>query len=149
MSRRRLDPDVARAIQEALVLGYTPSRVLSRLQAADRLRDRVPSLRTIESMAAELRGRDRSDTWTVGEADPDDVPLVLPVLAELVMAGQATSVTRETGRWIAVLRRVAPAMPTIDVLIFASRYQAAMARGDSTHLIDLELARHIAKRPPG
>ena len=100
-------------------------------------------------MAAEMRGRDGSDTWTVGEADPADVPLVLPVLAELVAVGQVTSFTRETGRWIAIIRRVAPAMPTIDVLLFASRYQAAAARGGSTHLIDVELARQIAKRPPG
>lgn len=99
-------------------------------------------------MAADLRGRDASDTWTVGEADPDDVPLVLPVLAELINVGQVTSVTRETGRWIAIIRRVAPAMATIDVLVFATRYQAAVARGDSTHLIDLDLARRIAKRPP-
>src|SRR5690606_1460124 len=112
MARRRMDPDLRRAIEEALVVGYTPSRVMNRLQADEGLRDRVPSLRTIESMAAELRPVDRADGWTVGEADPAHVPLVLPVLAELVAVGQVTSLTRETGRWIAIIRRVAPAMPT-------------------------------------
>ena len=149
MTRRRVDPDVLRATQRALVLGYAPTAVLRQLRADEALRDRVPSLRTIVSMAAELRSTD-AETWTVGEADPEDARLVLPVLADLIRAGQMTSVTRETGRWIAIVRGIVPDLPTIEVLLFASRYQAALARGDSTHELDVELASRLnAKRPPG
>lgn len=148
MKRRRIDPDVRRAVEERLVVGYTPTAVIRLLEADKALRDRVPSLRTVESMAAELRVADQSDTWTVGEADPEDAALVLPVLAELIEAGHMTAITRETGRWVATIRRIAPALPTVDVLIFAGRYQAARAAGRSTHPVDLELARAL-KRPPG
>lgn len=151
MANRRVDPEAKRAIQTLLVLGYSPTAVLRRVEADEALHGRVPSLRTITSMAAELRPRgEEGDTWTVGESDPDEAALVLPVLAELIAAGQMTSVTRETGRWIATIRRVVPDLPTLEVLVFAARYQAAATRGDSTHAIDVDLARRLAaKRPPG
>ena len=140
---QRIDPDVRRAAYEQLLLGFSPRAVLRDLRADRRFADRIPSLRTLASMKAALRPSDVGLTWTVAEADPADAVLVLPVLAELIAVGNMTSVTRLTGSWIARLRRIAPAMPTIDVLVFASRYQAAASAGDSTHLIDIDLARYL------
>ncbi|HYI66325.1 MAG TPA: hypothetical protein VEW95_05340 [Candidatus Limnocylindrales bacterium] len=144
-TRRRIDPDVAQAITASLLVGYKPAAARARADADPAFRGRVPSLRTIAAMAAELRPRDAGDVWTVGESDPAEAALVLPVLAELIAVGNMTSVTRQTGRWIAVLRRIVPDMPTLDVLVFAARYQAAAASGDSTYLIDLDLARKVSR----
>lgn len=147
-SRRRIDPDVAEAIAELLLGGWTPRRVLDRLEADARYRGRVPSLRTVEAMAAELRARSSGPAWSLVDADAGDAALVLPVLGELAeRGGRVAHLTPETAAWVVRLRRAAPALEPYEAFRWATRYQLAAARGGSTHELDLELARETTKRP--
>ena len=149
MSRRRVDPDVARAIEEDLVAGYSPSRVLDRLQADDQLRDRAPSLRTIESIAAEIRPRSSSTTWSLAAAEPAAAALVLPVLAELARRseGRLVSLAADTAEWVVRIRRAAPALEPYAAFRWAVRYQLSAARGQDTAALDVELAVETQQHP--
>jgi hypothetical protein len=148
--RRRIDPDVLQALTRTLLLGYSPSSTLRELERDERLSGRLPSLRTIEDMARELRPTDRSEAWGSVEAGAEEAALVLPVLGVVARAGQLTGFTRDTAHWVAQVRRIAPGLDAVDVLGFAIRYQRAAATGQGGVAIDLDLAlRLAAERPPG
>lgn len=147
MSPRRIDPDVMRAIEDDLLLGYSPSRVLDRLAA--RVGNRVPSLRTIESIAAEIRGRRGTATWSLASASPSDAALVLPVLAELARRsdGRLATLATETAGWVVRIRTVAPALDPYAAFRWAARYQLAIARGQDTAAMDVALALEAQRDP--
>lgn len=149
MRRRSLDPDVQQALERLLAAGFSPARAVQRLDQEAQLTGRVPSLRTVQRVASELRPPDTSDTWRLVEADPDEARLVLPVLGALIEAGSMTSITQETARWIARIQRAAPGLAPLDVARFALRYLSAEMGERPTGEIDRALALALTgSRPP-
>jgi hypothetical protein len=148
---RTTSPAVVQYIQQQTVLGHGPTAIRRALERGDGPRGaEVPAHRTIQYIAREVRPVDDSDTWSPGSADLEEAALVMPVLVTLVRAGQMTSLTTATARWIARIRRIAPELSPLDSLLFAGRYLAAERGGQGYAMIDLALARALAaRRPPG
>lgn len=146
--RRRLDPDVLEALTRRLLVGFGPASTLREVGEDPRHAGRLPSLRTVEDLARELRPADRSEAWSAASADPAEAALVLPVLGVVARAGQLTAFTRDTAHWIARVRRMAPGLDPIDVLGFAIRYQRAAALKSGGAAIDLDLATRLAAERP-
>lgn len=146
MTRRQADPDVLAEIRTLLIDGYAPRRVFELV--GQRHEDRAPSLRTIYSIAAELRPQS-GPGWSLATADPGEAALVLPVLAAVVRRsdGRLGHFTEETAAWIARIRRVAPRLPLYESYRWAVRYQTAIAAGRDTRELDQRLALDTEKPP--
>lgn len=125
-----------------LALGHSPSRALERLAASPKYRERLPSLRTAQRMAREVRPAQPGERWSFTHAEPDEARLVLPVLAA-VGEGYG-SLSRETAEWVVRVRRAAPEMEPYAAFVWAIRYQAAVTAGKPTGWLDLGLAKETA-----
>ena len=143
-SRRTTPVEVIDFIRQQTVLGHGPTAILRQIEAGPLS---APSLRTVQSIAAEMRPPDDSDAWSPATADAGEAALVMPVLAALVRAGQMTSMTQAMARWVARVRLVAPSLGHLEVLLFAGRYLAAEGAGRGYGEVDVELARKLAERP--
>lgn len=85
------------------------------------------SLRTVERILGELPRQDGSAPWTLNDAQPTDLPLILEVLAE--------ASGRPSGReahWIATIRRAFP-----DLADFALVGQLSMYAARGGHLLEM------------
>lgn len=83
-----------------------------------------PNVRTVQRFLRELAG-DPLDRWSMAECEPEDIPLVLDVVAET--AGMAYP-TRAGAEWIIRLRRAYPELGGHPRLLF--HLAAIAARGD-------------------
>lgn len=72
-----------------------------------------PSARTVQDMVREVRSRPgggpipKSGAWQIWDAEPEDAPVVLGVLADLMRSsgGKATEISQEDAKWIIRLSR--------------------------------------------
>jgi hypothetical protein len=145
MTRRTTPPEVVHFIHEKTALGYFPTEIRRMLA---REGTEVPSLRTTQYIAREVRPADDSDTWSPATAEAAEAALVMPVLVTLVRAGQMTSITQAMARWVARVRLIAPELDALDALLFAGRYLAAERSGGEYADVDLAIARRLARRRP-
>ena len=133
-ARRRHFPDeIEQEIQRQMLNGV---RRTADISAALRRRfgksPDLPEPRTIRRRVAELVAAEGTEIWSVRDADPQDVALVLPVLAHLIESSEGrTTLTKHRGEWIARIRRAAPDIPEWQALALSSEYLRAFGpRGD-------------------
>jgi hypothetical protein len=112
---RHWHPDVMDAVHEELSTGASASGVwdkLQRRQKAGELRDKdgkalaLPSIRSIQEIAKAYN--DDSGPWTLYDARPDDVQVILESLLEVIVRseGRVQHLTRREARLVAAIRRV-------------------------------------------
>jgi hypothetical protein len=103
---RQVPPDVLRAIREGLAEGASAPEVHKALvrRQGEFPADSLPSVRTISNIARDDRPAE-SPLWTVVDADPASVVLVLRVLGEVVR--------RTEGRVQALTQAEAGLLPTV------------------------------------
>ena len=103
----------------------------------------VPSRRTIQTIVTASKALPRGDWWTVVHAPPDEVALVLPVIAyEMRRRHAAIEVSADLARWIARLRRGVPDLPVGEVFELALSYWLAETSGAPMDDQDRYLALH-------
>ena len=137
--RRRFSVDVQQEIEPLHEQGYGPKQILDKLVSRFG-RAEVPSLRTVQSIVSELKRRDdTSETWTVAEASPAEISLVMPVLHAVAeeTSSRTVTMTRDRAEWVLKVRAAAPQLPLWSVYRFAQRYGAG---GDKPVELDALLA---------
>lgn len=145
MPGKQTDPEVRSQIAELALGGWTAPQIQRRLS---HLGDRLPSLRTIHSIAADLRPPTGTG-WRLADADPTEAALVLPVMAAVTRNsdGRLGHFTKDTAAWIARIRTAAPSLAPIDAYRWAVRYQTAVAADRDSGELDLQLALDTVKPP--
>lgn len=133
----RIEIAIARVCREVRgETGRNPSAAAVQrfLDDDEELQPLVPKdLRTIRRIMEELP-TDETGTWSVADADPDEVALVLPVLAHVAQAtaGGVWSLTRREASLIHRIRRAAPSLPEAGVWRLTQCYinDAGLAGGE-------------------
>ena len=95
------------AIQELTIdkPDWSPAQIRRELEKRPDLEYELPSDRTIQMIVKEARPPDPSGPWSLADAEPRDVALVLPVLAAVVGKSQGRQhVTRAEAKWVVKLR---------------------------------------------
>lgn len=84
------------------------------------------SLRTVQRVVTDVRARDESGDWTLEDGEPEDIPLVLPVVR--ILAEQRSGrPSKNEARWIARIRR---AYPNLDDLELVAAFAVYASRGE-------------------
>lgn len=119
-------------IYEQLLLEYDENK----------LKSPPPSKRTVERIVKEWRGVDLTGPWNLYTAAPEDVPLVLPVLAAVInwTQGAITSLTNGEARIIANIRSVAPDFGLVDSFLWARLYRRRIENNEPTDDFDAYLS---------
>jgi len=119
-------------IYEQLLLEYDENK----------LKTPPPSKRTVERIVKEWRGVDLTGPWNLYTAAPEDVPLVLPVLAAVInwTQGAITSLTNGEARIIANIRSVAPDFGLVDSFLWARLYRRRIENNEPTDDFDAYLS---------
>jgi hypothetical protein len=139
--RRRFPVEIEQQIRSLYLEGSSAADISAALEGeAD-----APSEKTIKRRLRELAAAEGSEMWSVRNAKPEDLPLVFPVLAELISQtnGRVRSLTKARAEWIARIRRSAPDIPAWQALQLSSTYLSAYAPGgreDDAHSADIFLA---------
>jgi hypothetical protein len=139
----RTDADVLEAIDDGLGRGGNPRQVYGALMHMERFAGRVPSLKTITRRAKQRRPPAVAERWSLSEADPEEVPVVLSVFAAMAKRDrvwQCQFVTREQAQ---VLVRIQAVVPDLDPWVayqVADGYVSRRRRGLQTLGLELGLA---------
>ena len=132
--RRQHDIEVEDRIAELMTDHAAPAieRELSRLKSAGELSGRVPSLRTIQRLMAQLQKRDPSGPWDPFTDETGNPRLVLDVINVLVERPSARSilVTRAEAALVVSIDRAAPGLPPFGLYRLAREYIARQAGGE-------------------
>ena len=138
-NRRRLDRDILGEIEAKVLEGWRPSQIHTSLSREGRYRSRVPSLRTVQRMVAELKGPDDSSAWSLSHADDGgDARLILEALAAVVINSKGLKLTlsQAEATWVLRIRRAAPGLGPWRAWILTTLYMGRERRGvsDTTDL---------------
>lgn len=140
----RTDADILEVIEDRLGRGRTPRQISGEMEADPRFKGRVvPSIKTISRMAKVRRPPDPEERWSLIDAAPEEVPVVLALFAAMARHDKAWRweyVTKENAH---VLVRIQAAAPDLDPWVaysLAERYLSHRARGLPTFGLDLGLA---------
>ena len=135
MTRRR---DVKRGLIQSLVgEGLTAKQVWASLP------EPRPTLRHVYRVVSEVSPWDPSGTWTLANADGDDVALVAPVLAAVVerSQGRRRQLTNREALLVGKIRRAIPKFEGLFyIYMLAREYIYAEAQERSTEYVDLLIA---------
>lgn len=139
MQRRRTPMEIQQEIEQLFEESLGPKEIQHKLVL--QFRERAPGLRTVQSIVSELRQRDTSGTWTVAEADPDEIAQVLPVLRAVAEQtnGRIITMTNDRARWVLRVHATAPSLPPWSVYRFAQHYGLQAADGETTTALDAVL----------
>ncbi|MDA1061658.1 MAG: hypothetical protein O2895_01915 [Chloroflexi bacterium] len=148
--RERTAGRIEQAIIDFALLGFTPVQIHRELPAALRkLAEsegggswKVPSLRTVQRIAARARPADPSEPWSIEDSSPEDARVVLDFLAEVIEGtqGRIREVTREEAVWIVRLRCLAPPLSFAETLLLSALYRERRGAGKPTDDLDAYLA---------
>ncbi len=120
--------DVVGAIFDQSARGRGPAEIERRLKADKQFRGRVPTLRTIKKYVARAKRRESEapDPWTLADANPDDVGLVVPVVAAVIegTGGHVSAVSKTEAALIVRIVRAAPDIEPWDAFRLARRLRS-------------------------
>ena len=100
----------------------------------------VPTVRTVQNIVRPLRPPDDSGRWSVADAEPGEIPLILPVLGHVLMltGGRRGHVTRREAR---LILRVRAALPRANPsFVWSAVRDYARRKADDTADLDAWLA---------
>jgi hypothetical protein len=118
--------------------------VLKDLENDPRLKGlKLPEERAIQRDLQSRRSKDDSAPWSLADASPEDVAIVLPVLAETIKVneGRRKHLTLDEVKWIKKIHAAVPEFDPWDIYVRALQYRRAVASKDEDRL------RQLAIRP--
>lgn len=124
--------EIFRLVQE----GYSAAQIERHLDELGLIDADSISRRTIERRVTEIRKQDKSETWSVAEADRDTASLVLEHIAH-VFSGQFARQwpTRDLAAWVVRVRTICPRMDAGLAHRVVSEYlRLSYAKEDTRHL---------------
>lgn len=139
----RTDADVLEAIEDRLGRGRSPRQIYGELSVNPHFAGRVPSVKTIWRKAKTFRPPNPEERWSLAEADPEEVAVVLPVFAAMAkrdLVWECQFVTKEEAQ---ILVRITAAAPDLDPWVahqVAKGYVSRRSRGLQTLGLELRLA---------
>jgi hypothetical protein len=136
----RIDQDVERFVDAALRSGISVTNILT--GGEREFPDRPPSRRYIYRRREKIIPRDASGPWVMSLADPAEIALVPPVVADLITAttGAIRGVTVNEARQITAIRLGAPDLPLQTTYFLAREYVVRGEQARDTTDLDLILA---------
>lgn len=140
--KRHVSIEVEKAIEKLALRGYEPIQIYRYLEEKPELRDKLPSLRTVQNIVRDMSLSDRSDVWTLAKSDVDTaraVAYVLPLVVEF-SNGRITSFTQAEANWLAKVHTLAPDCPPHILYIVAKQYMRREHIAQPTVDLDLYLA---------
>lgn len=145
---RRFDAAVQSMAEGLALQGLTPAQIERALIEAGVAPADRPSRRTIQRLVQAVRVHDRSGPWSLGDAEGDEAPLILPVLRAYLQlsslqarkSSRSHFITKAEARWIVRIRRTAPDLHPFDVYLLARAYLGRETRNQVTHDLDALLA---------
>jgi len=144
----RTDKRVRDAIWELGGLGERKAPEIQRLlEARPEFAGLVPELRTIQSHLRQMRPREPIQPWGLRESDPEDLPLILDLLADAIdlSEGRIRWLTVAEAEWVVRFRRAYPELE-LDRAYALARMAVAAESGQG--FFDLAgIARYLAYRP--
>jgi hypothetical protein len=143
---RRIDVEVREQIEMLAAEGLTGPQIIRRLELDEKFADRMPSLRTVQSLVREFQLpaiQTDEDAWSVATAPADEAQHVLRVLGCVIdqSGGRVTRLRRDHAAWIARIASAVPHMDAWSVYLRAGEYVKAVERGDSGGDLDRGLAK--------
>lgn len=143
-TQRRIDRDILDFITDLAVnrKDKSPAEIYRDMLRQDEFKDRCPKKRTVERIVAELRAKDESPTWSIGDSDPEDAKLVLASLEHIVSNsfGRATTVSKAEAEWIIRIQKIAPDLSQFRAQVLAHLYRIRKSKKASTAELELYLA---------
>ena len=149
MKRTRVEIAVLNAIDDILLGEPLATAAAIRRELAKRALEantkftesEIPSPSTLQRVVNDRRISDPSGAWGVASSDPDEVSLVLPVLAAVTKEyGMERTITNSEAGSIVRVLRAAPDLAPIEVYRVARIYVRRAARKEGTGDLDLFLA---------
>lgn len=144
--RRNIEGPVQDAIEQmALTTTWTAAQIERELKKRPEFQGgRLPILRTIQTIVKECRPPDPSGSWSVAEAEEDEAPYILDVLADVadLTCGNKTSLTRAEVAWINRIHVCQTGLSPWDVYLVARVYMLRESRKEMTEDLDIYLAFH-------
>jgi hypothetical protein len=144
MRKRRpyTDARVRNAIAELARSGFAPVEIDRRLKDRDDLPRPLPVLRTIQRIFREVSPPDRSGDWSLMDAAPDEVEIMLPVLAAILerSEGAKDTMSRAEAEALLRVRTAGPDLPPWESYMLACEYLVRADAGDPTVDLDAFLA---------
>jgi hypothetical protein len=143
--RRSVDAEVQREIEDQVLLQPPPTAAAIAKHLIRKFPDddRVPSLRTVQEIVAEKSpAADPSAPWALSSAEPDEIALVMPVLAAVAAAteGKRQHLTRAEASALVKVRSAARDLPFFAAYQLARVYMSRQAHGETTADLDLFLS---------
>ena len=136
------DRDIREEIEHQSAMGERANRIHESLGRQEAFAKRVPSLRTVQRIAASVAGRDSTGPWRIQDFSPDDAQLILDVLATVVIEtqGRKNQLTQAEAGWVLRIRRGASSMPPWESWLTARFYMGRQADKDrdAKETVDLD-----------
>jgi hypothetical protein len=139
----RTDADVLEAIEDRLGRGRSPRQIHGELTANPHFAGRVPSVKTIGRKAKTFHLPNPEERWSLAEADPEEVAVVLPVFAAMAKRDRVWECQFVTKEQAHILVRITAAAPDLDpssAYQVAKDYLSRRRRGLQTLGLELVLA---------
>lgn len=137
---RYIDVDVQYRIEALAHEGFGGAQIERELLKDEGIRDRLPTLRTIQSIVREVQSRpDKSGPWRVEHMAPEDAAIVLSVFAAMASSNRRKAFSADEASWIVRLSRMYPDIQAPFSYYLASIYIQRRAGGKSTDDLDAYL----------
>lgn len=138
--RRRsyLDADVEQEIRLLALQDANAPEIRRTLEQNAKIKDRLPTERTIYRIVREMRPADPSGPWSPATADPQEAALVLDVLRAAIIEtqGRTQGFTNAEAEQVVRLRTMRPDLPAYEAFILARDYLARRANQQPTDDLD-------------
>jgi hypothetical protein len=121
--RRRIEgPVMDEVIQLALRhRHYSPTQIHRMVNEGSD--PELVSLRTVQRVISDVRARDESGDWDLGTGEPEDIPLVLPVV-RLLAEQRLGRPSKNEARWTVRIRRAYPEISDLELIAQCAAYGA-------------------------
>lgn len=139
--RPKFDGDIMDAIDAYADEGWSPAQIHRELGKRAEFASRLPTLRTVQRYVSD-RPYDPSGTWSLEQAQPDELETLLPILAAVIerTEGRLTYLTNTEAQWLTRLGRVAADLGEWMLYRLARMYIRRKDAGEATDDLDAYLA---------
>lgn len=153
MARRRRNrqwgEDILQAIEAGAMARESGPETLRRLKRNPAMQGRaLPSLRTVQEIAAAFADPDPGDPWQVAEASADEAALILPILAQRFLESGERTISRGDAKWVVQIRRALPELNASAVSMHARAFHISERLGGESErpILDRQLDLAVAQR---
>lgn len=139
---RRIPSDVQARIHESAAGKKSAAEIHRRLVDEFGDTNQVPSVRTVQDVARELRAPKKFVPWSFAMSSPEDAALILPVYAAVTerTIEEYPTLDESEAEWIVSICKVVPDLPAYATYEVAWAYLVRQRRDRPTEDLDLLLA---------